>query len=468
MIPTTTLTLDEGTNARLLAHLYPGDGLEAAAILVCTTIPGPRVRLLARDLILVPYGECGRRTESSLTWPGAYIERAIDQAGQGQLCLMLVHSHPTGYPSFSATDDASDCAVMTSIFEAGGDIHGSAVVLPNGAMLARLYKKDGITVPVDLISIAGDDLLFWWNDDLKSAAKRPVAFTTAMTAELSRLTACVIGVSGTGSIVAEQVCRLGFGRVILIDHDIVEEKNLNRILNMTSLDAQLRLPKAHAFAARANQFRNEVFVTGISENVLSRPAVLAASQADVIFSCVDTHRGRSVADRIASSFLMPLFDVGVAIPTRAAGDRFVIDEVTGRVDYVKPGGATLADRGVYTPSTLQAEALAESDPHAHAEQVHAGYIEGIPEQAPSVISLNMRAASACVLEFIARAYPFRHEPNKKYARTRFMLAEGLEEHSKEADFSIGSNQLRARGKCEPLLGLPTLAPARQRHEKGLP
>ena len=30
------------------------------------------------------------------------------------------------------------------------------------------------------------------------------------------------GVSGTGSIVAEQLCRLGFGRVILIDHDKVD------------------------------------------------------------------------------------------------------------------------------------------------------------------------------------------------------------------------------------------------------
>ena len=52
-----------------------------------------------------------------------------------------------------------------------------------------------------------------------------------MSAELSRLTAVVVGVSGSGSIVAEQLARLGFGRVILIDFDKVEKKNLNRILN---------------------------------------------------------------------------------------------------------------------------------------------------------------------------------------------------------------------------------------------
>lgn len=464
MMPFTTLSLDGVTNELIQEHLYSGDGLEAAAILVCTTVPGPRIRLLVRDMILVPHGECTLRTKSSLTWPGDYIERAIDLAGPEQLSLILIHSHPTGYPNFSATDDASDRAVMACIFEAGGGIPGSAVMLPNGFIVARLYEKDGTTFPIDLVSIVSDDLILCWNDDLERKGNRPMAFTSAMTAELSRLTACVIGVSGTGSIVAEQVCRIGFGRVILIDHDNVEEKNLNRILNMTHEDAKHKLPKVQAFAARANQFRDEDFVVGIPENVLSRAAVLAASQADVIFSCVDTHRGRSVADRMASAFLIPLFDVGVAIPTRSLGDRRAIDEVTGRIDYVKPGGATLADRGVYTAATLQAEALAESDPKAHAAQVKAGYIEGLPEQAPSVISLNMRAASACVLEFIARAFPFRHESNAKYARIRFMLAEGLEEYSRESEFRINPGPARARGAREPLLGLPVLAPPRQRQQ----
>ena len=50
---------------------------------------------------------------------------------------------------------------------------------------------------------------------------RPVAFTSGMTNWLGRLSACVIGVSGTGSIVAEQLARLGLGEIILIDFDKV-------------------------------------------------------------------------------------------------------------------------------------------------------------------------------------------------------------------------------------------------------
>ncbi|RYG86158.1 MAG: hypothetical protein EON58_22050 [Alphaproteobacteria bacterium] len=287
--------------------------------------------------------------------------------------------------------------------------------------------------------------------------RRPMAFASAMPNELLRLTACVIGVSGTGSIVAEQLCRLGFGRVILIDHDYVERKNLNRILNTIKADADEERPKVNAFADRVNAYREMPYAIAVNANVLTREAVVAAAQADVLFSCVDTQRGRSVADRIAAAFLLPLFDVGVAIPTRNAGGEKVIDEATGRIDYVYPGGSSLFDRGVYTGATLQAEALAEADPDAHCDQVKRGYIEDFPEQAPSVITLNMRAASAVVMEFIARAYPFRHESNSLYARTRFMLAEGVEEFNSESEFKARVSPDLARGDQEPLLNLPVLA-----------
>lgn len=457
MMPKATVTLTVAAHAFLRGHLFPGDGKEAAAVLLCSRTPGPRLRLLVREVLLVPHEECSRRTEHSLTWPGRWIEAAIDAAEHERLTLILVHSHPSGYPDFSTTDDDSDQAIMPCIFEALGDGHGSAVMFPDGSMIARIYHEPGGVCPINLVSVAGDDLHYWWGDK-PDRMHRPMAFTSDMTAELSRLTACVVGVSGTGSIIAEQACRLGFGRVIGIDHDHVEHKNLNRILNTDLADANVKRPKVDAFGNRANKYRPSNYFTPIEANLLSRKAVLAASQADVIFCCVDTHRGRMLADRLAASFLLPLFDVGVGIPTRRDGPGLAIAEVTGRIDYVLPGGSSLADREVYTPATLQAEALAESDPEAHAAQVGAGYIDGLSEQAPSVITLNMRAASACMMEFIARAYPFRHENNSDFARTRFMLAEGLEEYQPENSFSCNQSPLLARGGAEPLLWLPSLSP----------
>ena len=73
----------------------------------------------------------------------------------------------------------------------------------------------------------------------------------------------------------------------------------------------------------------------------------------------------------------------------------------------------------------------------------------------------MRAASACVNEYIGRAFPFRHEPNRRYARTELSLAACEEEYTSEDDFIANPNPLLARGDLEPLLGLPALRPPRK-------
>jgi hypothetical protein len=270
-------------------------------------------------------------------------------------------------------------------------------------------------------------------------------------------------VSGTGSINAEQGCRLGFGRAKLIDFDKVELKNLNRILNSMLRDAHAHRLKVHAFAEAVRGYRGEGVAEAIPLSILTREAVIEASQCDVLFCSVDCLEARHIADLIATAFLLPLFDVGVVIPLRDAGGEAAIGDVCGRIDYVQPGRSTLQDRGVYSAESLRAEYLRRTAPNAHREELAAGYIPGLIDEAPAVITLNMRAAAACMNEFIARAYPYRHEPNERYARTSFSLAACEEEFTAESAFvGNGNTVLLGRGSLEPLLGLPFLAPTSSR------
>lgn len=136
----------------------------------------------------------------------------------------------------------------------------------------------------------------------------------------------------------------------------------------------------HVFANRANQYREAPYVFPINANVFSREGVTALAESDALFSCVDKLRARSIADLAAKAFLLPLFDVGVGISTRNDEKLgLVIDEAAGRIDFIHPDGSSLFDRDIYTAATLQEEALLESDPDAHADQIRRGYIEGIPE-----------------------------------------------------------------------------------------
>lgn len=455
-----SLTLTQEQHQLLRHHLFPGDEREAAAVLVCSRAPGPRVRLLVKEVQLVPYVECIREPDR-LVWPGLALEAGIEAADAQRLSIVLIHSHPSGFFAFSEQDNDSDRITMLALFCAIEELHGTAIMTPDGAILARVYEADQSASLLDSVAVIGDDLRWWWSDG--EFKRLPMAFSGSARDLLARLRACVIGVSGTGSIVAEQLARLGFGTVQLIDFDRVEAKNLNRILNSTLVDARQERHKVDVLAQAIAAYRGTDVAIPMPTSVATREAVLLASQADILFSCVDSLEGRYIADLMSAAFLQPLFDVGVVIPTRSVAGQRAVADVFGRIDYVRPDGTSLGERAVYTPETLRAEYLKNANPMAHKHEVMDGYIRGTPDQAPSVISLNMHAASLCVLEFIARTFPFRHDHNDQYARTQISLAGSEMEHIAEEDF-VSSKVPRpfARGAMEPLLGLPSLGVLRRR------
>lgn len=451
----TKLALSEAHHAQLSEHLFPGDGLEAAAIMLCTQ--SATHRYVVNQVLPVDHASCHVRLPDRLVWPGAAIEAAIDLAEANALSIILIHSHPGGTLDFSAIDDKSDHEVMPALFEASESpsiLHGSAIMTPNGAIMARLYNRELAITPISAVSCAGDDMLTWQVSEHGVVKPTPMAFSAQMGHDLKYLTACVVGVSGTGSIVVEQLARLGIGRLILVDFDEIEFKNLNRIINTTLEDARIGIAKVARLAAAIRLYRDDIEILTLKASIATREAIELVGLADVLFCCVDSFEGRQLCDRIAAAFLQPLFDVAVTIPTRQTDEGIAIGDVCGRVDYVKPGGSSLGDRGVYTPETLRREYLQQVAPDELSEQVAEGYIKGIADEAPSVISLNMRAASDCVMEFIARAYPFRQEPNRSRARAAFSLAAGEEEFTSETDFNCAPNPHLGRGLLEPLLGMP--------------
>ena len=196
-----------------------------------------RTRLLARECITVPHDRCAR-TRDSIVWPGEFVENAIDRAAVLGDAVIAVHSHPGGLYAFSHTDDESDRTLMPALLHGTDRLAGSAIMIPGGAMRARLYENHNAATPVDLVMVAGPDIQLCWNDGATAAGPGApaMAFTSEMRAWLGRVSVCVIGVSGTGSIVSENSHGLGIGEIISIYFDRLEERNLNRIGNSSRAD----------------------------------------------------------------------------------------------------------------------------------------------------------------------------------------------------------------------------------------
>lgn len=449
------LCLTGDQHAVLQAHLFPGDGGEAAAILLCRPATPVRHKLMVVDVRPVPHEACTVRTADRLTWPGEALLSASEAAEDEGLTILLAHSHPGGWLAFSDLDDASDALAIRALHEAAGDRpaeagHGSLVMTPSGAMVARVYDAAMVCTPVGKILVAGDDLRLF--DGTGASGRAPMAFGVGMTAMLSGLHVAIVGLSGTGSIIGEQAVRMGFGRVTAIDFDRIEPKNLNRILNSTQADVRAGRLKVEMFAEAARAIRPEIDVVPHPVTLTSPEGIYAAAAADILFSCVDSAEGRYVADLLAQAFMIPMIDMGVTIPTRPdETGRPAIVEVSGRIDFVKPGGSTLFDRGVYSATSLRSDYLAREAPEAFADHQREGYIKGAPSEAPSVITLNMRAASAAMMELVARVCPFRHAANAQYARTIFGLCDGDEDIFPEDGFARASMVAPGSGLNTPLL-----------------
>jgi hypothetical protein len=253
--------------------------------------------------------------------------------------------------------------------------------------------------------------------------------------------------------VIEQLARLGIGRLVLVDPDRVEEKNLNRILNATREDAYLRRLKVEVMARAIARMGFDTELELIADNLISPRAVKAVAECDIVFGCMDGVEGRHVLNRLAAYYLQPYFDIGVKLVADGKGG---IDEACGAVHYVRPDGSTLQDRGVYTAGQLQAAGLRRTDPKAYRDQVRAGYIHGVAEDRPAVISINMQLASVAVNELLARLNPYRLDDNSDSSVVRVSFIGATEFREREGAASGTFHSRQGLADTRLLLGMPEL------------
>ncbi len=461
-----TLSLNDNQHAKLRAHLFPGDGCEAAAIILCGRRAGDRRhRLVAREIHAIPYDDCPVRTPERVTWRTDAIAPLLDRAEARGLTVVKVHSHPNDCATFSATDDSGDMRLMPAIRN-WFDIdlfHASAVMLPDGRMFGRHLTAEGRFQPLAQINIAGDDLVFWHADERTGetpdfAASHAQAFGEGTFERLRRLSVAVIGCSGTGSPVIEQLARLGVGELVMVDDDQLEARNINRIFNATMADVRAGRRKVDVLADAVRRMETGTRVVPLPANLWAPEAVRAVAQCDLVFGCMDTVDGRFLLNTIATYYQLPYIDLGVRIAAVPDGPcKGEIIEVCGSVHFLKPGGSSLISRGLFTMDQVRAAGLARTDPEAHAQQLQEGYISGVTVHRPAVITLNMLLASLGVNELLARLHPYRDDANHTYGHVEVSLGDMYMFRSSKSDPCQIFKGDVGKGDVRPLLDLPELS-----------
>jgi hypothetical protein len=460
------LSLSGDQHVHLKNFLFPSDRKEAVAILLCGRRDGDRRhRLVVREIHEVPYGNCEVRTPTIVRWQPDYIVPILERATAERLSVVKIHSHPTGYAAFSSLDDEGDRRLLPMIrgWVEADILHGSAVMLPDGQIFGRIIQKNEAFVPIEAINVVGDDLLFWYHDkgnvDVPSfAASHAQAFDEGTIERLQRLSIAVIGCSGTGGPVIEQLMRLGVGELVIADDDHMEERNINRIPNSTMDDVAKARPKVEVQADAIRRTGLGTKVIDVNKNLWNPDTIRAVAQCDVVFGCMDTVDGRFLLNTLATYYNLAYFDAGVKLDAFPFGPKKgKIREICGTINYVQPGRSSLMSRGLFTMEQVAAAGLERNDPAAYEQQVRDGYIAGVAVNRPAVISVNMFAASLAVNEFLARLHPFREETNDNYASVIFSLASMEFIIETEEDICALLAGKVGVGDTTPLLGLMELA-----------
>jgi molybdopterin-synthase adenylyltransferase len=207
---------------------------------------------------------------------------------------------------------------------------------------------------------------------------------------LAESSVAVIGLGGLGSLAALELAHLGAGRLILIDPDVVERSNLNRLIGAS--EADIGRSKAELYGARAAAASPGCEVTALCASILDGGAIDLAKQADVLLSCVDSHGARLVINQLAVQYLIPLIDGGVGARLDRRGH---VTDAGGQVQLILPGLGCLACRGF-----IDARQAALDLAPAHVRQLERDHGYGTREPAPAVVFMNGVVASLQVTEAV--------------------------------------------------------------------
>lgn len=455
-----SLRLTGDQHQLLKSHLHPGDGREAGAWLLCgRRKDGERSILCGRQVFPIAH-DASVRTAHSVTWCVDSLGPVLDVARELEApAIVHIHSHPEGSNVFSAVDGECDRVLhadLAKIYE-DGEPTASLIMLPDGGLIGRGYCS-GRLEPLDGIFVVGDLIQRFPVAQGNAAAAnddpRRQVFGGGTTSLLGRLRVAVVGCSGTGSMVAELLARLGVGELILIDPDVMEDKNLNRIINSMHAHAELATPKVDALSV------------SITRNLgLNAPRMIPlrgtlaetwhiAATADVVFGCTDSSEARLHLDRLCHQYVMPYIDVGVDLRADQQGG---VSYAGMAVHYLKPGGDSLLARHGYRMETVEAESLRRTNPALYAERVRIGYIEGVDEDRPAVISINTQAASMAVNELLARLHGYRGGRPEDHASRYVNLIEEFQTSEPSGPPCPVMSPLCGLGDTTPPLGLVGLS-----------
>jgi molybdopterin/thiamine biosynthesis adenylyltransferase len=286
-------------------------------------------------------------------------------------------------------DDQTERGLSDFLKERNPEGHSFSIVLCDGVPVARRFgtgERVGIRSVGAKVTTAQD------SPDRLGASNRYDrqirAFGEEGQSVLRNLSIAIVGLGGTGSVAAQQLGHLGVGRFILVDPDLLEDTNLNRVVGTS--DASVGQDKVEIAKALIRQINPDAEVNPYKGSAMDPAAIELLQSVNAIFICTDSHVSRAHLSEFSYQYMIPAFDIGVSINARDG----VVGAITGRTQMLGPGLPCLTCSNALDPKRIREELMTQeqrtADPY---------FNEGGISQ-PAVISINSAIVSMAVTMFL--------------------------------------------------------------------
>lgn len=391
--------------AELESRLIRGDGQEDLVFALWNPSYGSeRQTALVCEAILPIDGD--REVHGNVSFFPQYLERACATAMNQQSGVAFLHSHPfPGWQGMSRDDVEAERKMAGAVLALTGYPLVGMTVGSDGTWSARVWPhesgRDHRRQWCTSVRVSGLGLRIDFADELRPRPEFREMFrrTYAMWgtenhARLARMRVGIVGLGSVGSMVAETLARMGCEDLVLIDFDVVEPHNLDRLVSATEGD--VGRPKADVTRDRVQSVRTaeSANVRAVHNSIAEMEGYHSGLDCDVIFSCVDRPRARHILNHFAYAHLIPVIDGGIVA-------RFRNGEFRGadwQLQTVGPGRVCLECLGTYELADVSTEAAGKLDDPS--------YLRGLPadhrfKRNENVFPFSTNLASLEVLQLIA-------------------------------------------------------------------
>lgn len=265
----------------------------------------------------------------------AAMQHVLD-TGDG---LLHVHGHEgRGIPSLSPTDRRELPRLVQSLRIVGPDAAHGVLLLSNNQCTSWIWVPGAVEHAVpEAIMVVGypANLVFPGLPAMDESAERfsrqSFLGRGGQTA-IARARVGIVGLGGGGSHIAQHLAHLGTRHIRLLDADVVEDSNLNRLVGATAADAATATPKVEVMRRIMKALTPDAEVHIHHGRWQERPDLLRG--CDIVFGCVDTFAERRELEIACRRYLIPYIDIGMDV--HKVGD--APPRMAGQVILSMPGG----------------------------------------------------------------------------------------------------------------------------------